>query len=519
MMRKKMFKNRFTRVLCASALVFTGQACTDLEPNFQDSVSIDASDDSFAGVADPANSLEALYNNIENLSGQDNEYACMEVTAENIAVLTRGVDWSDNGVWRELHNHTWNPEQQFILNSWNRRNQQILAATQLLDPISAAPADIVAQAQVIRAINVSIVLNFFGAVPFRGVNEGVDVNPTVLTSQEAFDLVLSDLDAAINSGALNTAGPDGDLFEIGEAAARFIRAKVNLNAGQFLGTGTAPAGAMDAVIADVNAIEALGFSLDPGTGTNGYFDIFDLDAGNTEVIMALDTFTGSRVFNQIHPNQTGWNGFVTLTETFRLFGSDDVADDSRLGLPGEEFSGLSTGYLRGQQLDGTGTPMTDRQGNALVYEDELLQSLETNNERNGIRIVKYPQRGDDGFPAPNNNFIFMRFAEALLMRAEAELRGGTGSPTTALVDVNSIRTRAGAAALGSLSLDDMPDVIRRELNSETNIAGQRAVQIRFGTFTSETWELKDVQEDFRNRFPIPSVALATNPNLVQNPGY
>jgi hypothetical protein len=516
MMRKKMFRNQFTKILCASAVVLIGNACTDLEPVFQDSISIDAADDSFAGVTSPANSLESLYNNIENLAGQDNEYACMEVTAENIAVLTRGVDWSDNGVWRELHNHTWNAEQQFILNSWNRRNSQILAATQLLDPISEASADIVAQAQVIRAINVAIVLNFFGSVPFRGVNEGVDVNPTVLNSEEAFALIMSDLDSAIDSGALNTSGPDGDLFEIGEAAARFIRAKVNLNSGQFLGTGTAPDGAMDAVIADVNAIEDLGFTLDT---SENYFDIFDLDSGNTEVIMALDTFTGTRVFNQIHPNQTGWNGFVTLTETFRLFGSEDAEDDARLGLSGEEFNGLSTGYLRGQQLNGDGEEMRDRQGNLLVYENELLQSLETNNERNGIRIVKYPQRGDDGFPAPTNNFIFMRFAEALLMRAEATLRGGDGSTVSALGDVNAIRTRAGAAPLGTLALEDMPDVIRRELNSESNIAGQRAVQIRFGTFTSETWELKNVQEDFRNRFPIPSVALATNPNLVQNPGY
>ncbi len=515
MMRKEFFKNRFAQALSLAVVLLVGQACTDLEPTFSDSVSIESSDGAFGGVSDPANSLESLYNGIEGLNNQADEYACMEVTAENIAVLTRGVDWSDNGVWRELHNHTWNPEQLYILNSWNSRNSQILAATQLLDPASSAPADIIAQAQVLRAINMSIILNFFGVVPFRGVNDGVDVDPQVLSSQEAFDFILSDLNAAISSGQLNTSGADGNLFEIGEAAARFIRAKVNLNSGQFLGTGTAPAGAMDQVIADVNAIEALGFGLDASAN---YFDIWDLDAGNTEVIMLLDTFTGQRMFNMIHPNQTGWNGFVTLTETFRLFGSNDPADDARLGLSGENFNGLSTGYIRGQQLAADGSNLMDRQGNLLIYEDELLQSLEVNNERNGIRIVKYPQRGDNGFPAPSNNFVFMRFAEAILMRAEATLRGGAGSPNTALVDVNSLRTRAGAAVLGSVTLDDMSDIIRRELNSESNIAGQRAVQIRFGTF-ADTWELKSVQDDFRTRFPIPSTALATNPNLVQNPGY
>ncbi len=512
-MRKEIFKNRFVQCMAAvSALVF-GQACTDLEPTFTDSVSIESSEGSFGGVASTANSLEALYNNIENLNGQNNEYALMEVAAENIAVLTRGVDWSDNGVWRELHNHTWNPEQLYVLNSWNNRNSQILSATQLLDAASGANASETAQAQVIRAINVAMVLNWFGQVPFRGVNDGVDVDPTVLSPQEAYDLIIGDLTSAINSGNLHTDGPDGDLFTIGEASARFIRAKVNLNSGSFLGSPAA--GAMDAVIADVNAIEGLGFALDASAF---YFDIFDLTTGNTEVIMALDTSTGQRMFNMIHPNQTGWNGFVTLTETFRLHGTDDPAVDARVGLAGPDFNGLSTGYIRGQQLDGTGAAMNDRQGNALVYEDELLQSLEVNNERTGIRCVKYPQRGGDGFPDPSNNFVFFRFAEALLMRAEATLRGGTGSPNTAVADVNAIRVRAGVAPLGAITLDEMRSEIRKELNTESNIFGQRAVQIRFGTFAN-TWELKTVQEDFRVLFPIPSTALATNPNLVQNPGY
>lgn len=517
-MRKKMFKNRLTQYFGAAMLLIVGQACTDLEPNFQDSVSVETAEGDFGGVTSTANSLEALYNNIENLNAQNNEYALMEVSADNIAVLTRGADWGDNGVWRQLHNHTWNATQLYVLNAWNNRNSQILAATQLLDPASGPSPAIAAQARVIRAINTFMVLNFFGQVPFRGVNDGVDVDPTVLSAQEAFDLVISDLNSAIDSGDLTDPGPTGDLFTISESAARFIRAKVNLNAEAIL--GAAPAGAYDAVIADVNAIEVAGFELDPGTGPYGYFDIFDLSATtgvNSEVIMALSVGTGERVFNMIHPNQTGWNGFVTLTETFRLFGTADVNDDARLGLAGPDFNGLSTGYLRGQQLNGSGDPLFDRQGAPLVYEDELLTSLEINNERTGIRIVKYPQRGDDGFPDTSNDFIWIRYAEALLMRAEATLRGGTGGPT-ALVDVNAIRSRAGVAQLGSITLEELEDEITKEMNSETNIAGRRAVQIRFGNFAG-TWELKDVQDEFRNLFPIPQTALGSNPNLVQNPGY
>ena len=37
------------------------------------------------------------------------------------------------------------------------------------------------------------ILDWFGKVPFRGVNDGVDVNPEVLEAQAAFDFILNDL--------------------------------------------------------------------------------------------------------------------------------------------------------------------------------------------------------------------------------------------------------------------------------------------------------------------------------------
>lgn len=518
-MRKEIsIKKTLLSLGAMTALIF-GQSCSDLDPQFSDSVSNASADGDFAGVSDVSSALTALYDNIENMGDQANEYALMEVSAENVAVLTRGADWGDNGVWRLLHNHTWNGGHLYVLNAWNNRNQEILNATRLLDPASGAPAGVAAQARVIRAINMFMVLNFYGQVPFRGVNDGADVNPEVLTPQAAFDFVLDDLNTAISSGQLHTSGPvaTGDplQFVLGEAAARFIRAKVNLNSASIL--GAAPAGAMDAVIADVDAIEALGFELDLVGPGEDYFDIWRPDS-NSEVIYYMNTGTGNRVLNMIHPNQSGWNGFVTLTETYRLFGSDDVNDDARLGLAGPDFDGVSTGYLRGQQLDGDGNPLTDRQNAPLVYEDELLTSLEINNERTGIRVVKYPQRGPEGTPNgfTNSESVWLRLSEAYLMRAEAALRGGSGGNADA--DINALRNRAGATPLGSVSLQDVYDEYKREMNAEANIAGMRAVQVRFGTF-AETWELKNVQDDFRVLFPIPTTALASNPNLVQNPGY
>lgn len=539
-MRKEIFKNRFVQYLGAVTALLLGQACTDLDPNFNDSVSIETSSGEFAGVASASATLDALYSSgasnglgMNNAQTQTDDYALSEVAADNIAVLTRGADWSDNGVWRVLHAHTWDPNHLYVLQSWNKHNAAILLSTQLLDSRSGPSASQTAQAQVIRAFHVFSVLDYYGQVPFRGVDDDSSVAPTVLMPSEAFALAKSDLDAAISSGALSAHGPDAPLrddssgaalTDVGQAMALFMRARLNLNSEILTGT----AGDMNQVIADVNAIEALGFQLDgigaeDPDGDDSYFDIWDMagNATNQEVIMMLDGDARTRLYNQTHPNQGGWNGFVTLTETFRLHGTNDPAVDARVGISGENVNGVTTGYVRGQQIAPDGTPLTDRQSNPLVYEDELLTSLEVNNERNGIRIIKYPVRGGDGgLPGDGfRDYVFARFTDAALMRAEAGLRGGTGATLTPLQEVNAIRARANAAPLGSLSLDDMPDVLARELNGEGVIGGRRDVLRRFGLYTTQTWEMKTVTEGFRDLYPIPGSAIATNPNLVQNDGY
>ena len=160
------------------------------------------------------------------------------------------------------------------------------------------------------------------------------------------------------------------------------------------------------------------------------------------------------------------------------------------------------------------------------------QTLEINdlgNFNDGYAFIKYKNIKSNGGAAQDVQWVdtdlpMYRLADVYLMYAEAVVRGGGGSASTALGYVNAIRTRANASTVSSLNLDFILDERSRELSWEMT---RRTDLIRFGKFTTSAYlwpwkgNVKDgvAVADYRNLFPIPNNDLAVNPNLKQNPGY
>lgn len=69
----------------------------------------------------------------------------------------------------------------------------------------------------------------------------------------------------------------------------------------------------------------------------------------------------------------------------------------------------------------------------------------------------------------NKNFICIRYAEVLLMHAEALVSGATSSAMTADAAVNAVRSRAGLGALSGVTLDHVLDEKMAELCAEWGI--------------------------------------------------
>jgi len=133
------------------------------------------------------------------------------------------------------------------------------------------------------------------------------------------------------------------------------------------------------------------------------------------------------------------------------------------------------------------------------------------------------------------NLRIMRYADVLLMAAEANLQAGANG--VALGQINQVRTRVNLPALTSLTLAN----IKLERRLELSFEGSRYQDlVRWGDAANT---LKDqgklvptgarvggvlqynsnpaagFKAPKNNMFPIPFNEISSNPNVKQNPGY
>ena len=135
--------------------------------------------------------------------------------------------------------------------------------------------------------------------------------------------------------------------------------------------------------------------------------------------------------------------------------------------------------------------------------------------------------------AQYTNLKVMRYAEVLLLAAEAQLQAG--NTAKALEYVNMIRTRAKESPLSSVTLNDIKTEKRLELcnesvryqdlvrwgDAESAMKEQGKEIPQFGT-TGVQWNFKNTNYGFKEKnklLPIPLKEIELNPNMVQNTGW
>ncbi len=487
--------------------------------------------------------------------GQDQLFSLEENTSDESLVPTRAGDWDDNGVWRVLHAHAWDATHGQSQTVFQNLGTLESDATTVL--ASSPTPEQAAEATFLRSLAQFYFLDLYGQVPYRTIPNYNTVNAApVMTPAEAIDTLVTNLTAIIpqlsSSNKNYQANPD---------AARFLLMKVLLNKQAFLNRQT-PAAADPADMATVYslgmAIQADGYTLTPN-----YFDNFGPNNGNygapgtggvsTEGIFVYPNngtstnanLTGNggidaRWMMALHYNSwdaagvyggAGWNGFSTIADVYNEF---DATDTRRGNVPYpapnsagvSPVSGLNVGLAEGQQYNEAGAMIQDRKGNNLVFATtvSLVETNVATLEGDGVRGIKYYPDYAHYTSTASNQLMMFRFADVLLMMAEADLRGASGGSADALAIVNNLHSARGAAPIAALTLVNTSNLYdgttllcerQKELWWES---WRRQDLIRFGAFLLP-WALKTADDPKFLLFPIPATQLIANPNLKQNPGY
>ncbi|NVM61961.1 tetratricopeptide (TPR) repeat protein [Mucilaginibacter sp. SG538B] len=143
--------------------------------------------------------------------------------------------------------------------------------------------------------------------------------------------------------------------------------------------------------------------------------------------------------------------------------------------------------------------------------DDFLAEFEANDVRGQFYTVTSVNRTKK-FDNQYGNVHVVRLAEMYLIRAEANLRGGTSTGATPASDVNTIRQRAGLDPLVTVNLATILAERRHELCFEG------------GFFLHDAKRLKQSAGGLpynspRLVYPIPQREILANSKLVQNEGY
>lgn len=538
----------------AAALLLGISGCTKLQEKYESSFTQEQATAGL-GAAGPTLLLQGAYADLATpFVGQDELFSLEENTADESLVPTRGGDWDDNGVWRVMHNHTWDANHAQILQVFNNLNKINFDATNVL--VFSPTTEQAAEARFLRAYSLYFLLDEYGQFPFRNPGDNLLNAPKVYRGDSAVQFLISELTTILPQlGTSNTfaqANPD---------ACRALLMRLYLNRGAF-DNRKQPTFAD----ADMQQVITLGQAIMSNSKykyMSNYFDNFSASNGNsTEGIFAYPSSSGvsannggvdARWMMTFHYNEydaqapnAGWNGFSTISTFYDAFSitgtatetAADTSLDTRVGgrttsnVASYVNAGIRPGMMIGQQYDQNGVALKDRKGNPLSFTPVIASNMiETgsNLELTGIRIDKYPPDFSDPtgkFYAsnPGNWMMLIRYPEVVLMVAEAKMREATPDNAGALTLVNTLRAARGAAALASMPLVNTanvedPTTLLAERGRELYWESLRRTDlIRFGMY-NVLWQYKPSDDAHYLVFPVPNQALALNPNLIQNPGY
>ena len=439
-------------------------------------------------------------------------YDLNSLTTDEQIIPTRGGDWYDGGYWQDLHNHAWTTDDRSIRDTWDYLFKVVMLcnsgiahieAYDKADKDEALLAEYKAELRALRAMYYWYLLDLYGRVPIVTRTDIPTDSVQLASRKQVYDFAVSELLESMPLLGNDYANlPLGTYYgRMTHSVATFVLMKLYLN--HVVYTGVEQPALYDSIVAYADMLSLLycleenlmlNFSLSNDQSRENIF-VIPREVGKYSTLYKYEQRT-------LHYNHAaaigtgGENGTSATLETLDVFGYKTDHQDPRF----EQYFYYDTVYVNNRMIyreDGK-TP--------LVYEADkvALDVSGTAYEKTaGARMNKYEYdpNGVQDCNIGKNDIVLFRYADVVLMKAEAKARMGQDASG----EINMIRRRCDASDITAPSLEDIYRERWRELMWE---GWHRNDMIRFGKWTGHT-----------TVFPIPQDMLLIHKDWLQNDGY
>ncbi|MCI1648067.1 MAG: RagB/SusD family nutrient uptake outer membrane protein [Bacteroides sp.] len=444
-----------------------------------------------------------------------------------------GGSRGDNAAMEQLNEYTFGTDHSMIESLYSGLYSVIYSANLIIDKINAdtdVKKNAVAEAKFFRAWAHFELVTMFGTAPMIDhLLKPSEYRQGNGTPEATWQFIETDLNDAIGSGALPSKTDVNDQetgIKVTKEVAQAYLGKAQL----FQGKYAEAAATLDQVI------ESKKYALYQG----GYDYLLHAVADNScesmlEIQMRNDPEQIWNTFTMLHIMQ-GWRtdklSYSSDAKTYISTGTYGFANpredlyNAFVAMEGKDGYRLNCTMRTYEQMKQVGITM---QNGAYLYGNEGYFMW-----KNRPLIADCVQN----FPAFQSlqytNLRVMRYAEVLLMAAEAHIQGNV-SQVKALAYINEVRSRAKLSLLATVTLDDVKKEKRLELclesvryqdlirwgDASTVMAGQGK---DIPSFTSQGVQFQNHNTSYgfkeKNKLlPIPAKELLVNPNMHQNENW
>ena len=495
------------------------------------------------------NAVAVLYNYIggsadsEGLQGTCRGiYDYNTLTTDEAMIPIRGGDWYDGGLWENMYQHKWSPNDLPLYNTWKYLYKVVVLANKSLYIIDKNKNLLTeeqkvayeAEVRAVRALFYYYIMDMYGRVPV--VTSYEQPQDEVLQSErsEVFRFIVDELQAVAELLPNERSNKMGNYYgRVTRPVAHFLLAKLALNAEIYCDdnwTDGVPQNgkeifftvdgerlnAWQTCIKYCDKLAEAGYMLESDYSYN--FAVHNENSNENIFTIPLDKNLYAAqfwyLFRSRHYNHGGAfggsseNGTSANISTVLAYGYGTNEVDTRFE---KNF------YAGAVEVDGK--PVMMDNGEQLEYFPLELRLNLTGSpyvKTAGARMAKYEvdrTSHSDG-RQPDNDIVLFRYADALLMKSEAKVRNGEDGS----LELNEVRSRVGMPYREAT----LANILEERLLELVWEGWRRQDMVRFGMYHKsydQRTQLPDEKSGYTTVFPIPQKCRDLNPRLEQNSGY